>query len=99
MLFCLICLVYDGNKRFGESCYRLISRNGRFIYLKTRGYLEIDPKNLAVESFVCINTLISEEEGKALIKEMKQKYSVIIGAQAEQYALVLIIFFFFPVLH
>lgn len=87
--------MYDSNKRIGESCYRLIGRNGRFIYLKTRGYLEIDHKNHAVESFVCINTLISEEEGQSLINEMKQKYSVIIGAKADQYDSVLIIFYAF----
>lgn len=60
----------------GESCYRLVTRSGEFIYLKTTGFLEIDSKTHAVQSFVCINTLLDEKEGRALVREMKEKYSV-----------------------
>lgn len=34
------------------SCYRLLCRNGEFIYLKTRGYLEVDSDTNAVRSIV-----------------------------------------------
>ncbi|XP_058122193.1 basic helix-loop-helix ARNT-like protein 1 [Anopheles coustani] len=69
--------MYDYNQN-GESCYRLMSRTGDFIYLKTRGYLEVDSDTKVVQSFVCINTLVSEEEGQRLVREMKRKFSVIV---------------------
>jgi hypothetical protein len=70
--------VYDLNRPFGESCYRLISRTGQFVYLKTRGFLEVDEETHQVHSFVCVNTLIPDDEGRRLVKEMKKKFSVII---------------------
>lgn len=68
--------MYDRGESRGSSCYRLISRNGQFIYLRTFGYLEIDDQGI-VESFVCINTLVSENEGRQLINEMKKRFSAI----------------------
>ena len=56
-----------------------MSRTGQFIYLKTRGSLEIDDKTREVHSFVCVNTLVSDEEGRRLIREMKKKFSAIIS--------------------
>lgn len=70
--------MYDLSKPQGESCYRLLSRTGNFIYLKTRGFLEIDAKTNRVHSFVCVNTLVSEEEGKRLVQDMKRHYAVMI---------------------
>ncbi|XP_050098036.1 endothelial PAS domain-containing protein 1-like isoform X1 [Anopheles aquasalis] len=69
--------MYDCNQN-GESCYRLMARTGDFIYLKTRGYLEVDNDTKVVQSFVCINTLVSEEEGQRMVREMKRKFSVIV---------------------
>jgi len=71
--------VYDFGRSYGESCYRLMSRTGQFIYLKTRGCLEVDDKTRQVHSFVCVNTLVSDEEGRRLIREMKKKFSAIIS--------------------
>lgn len=71
--------MYDFGRSYGESCYRLMSRTGQFIYLKTRGSLEVDDKTRQVHSFVCVNSLVSDEEGKRLIKEMKKKFSAIIS--------------------
>lgn len=70
--------MYDFSRPQGESCYRLLNKSNQFIYLKTRGFLEIDEKTNTVHSFVCINTLVSEEEGNRLINEMKRHYAVII---------------------
>lgn len=70
--------MYDFNQPNGESCYRLMTRTGDFIYLKTRGYLEVDDSTKVVKSFVCINTLVSDEEGRRLVQEMKRKFSVIV---------------------
>ena len=70
--------MYDYSSSYGESCYRLMARTGQFIYLKTRGYLDIDRDTNQVRSFVCHNILISEEEGKQLIHEMKKKFAIMI---------------------
>ncbi|XP_030765878.1 circadian locomoter output cycles protein kaput-like isoform X2 [Sitophilus oryzae] len=68
--------MYDKGESRGNSCYRLKSRNGEFIYLKTFGFLEIDKKGI-VESFVCVNTLVNEDEGQMEIREMKRRYGAI----------------------
>lgn len=73
--------VYDFSRPYGESCYRLMSRTGQFIYLKTRGCLEVDEKTRQVHSFVCVNTLVSDDEGRRLIREMKKKFSAIISEE------------------
>ncbi|XP_077301658.1 uncharacterized protein LOC143922307 [Arctopsyche grandis] len=77
--------MYDCNRHYGESCYRLINRTGNFIHLKTKGYLEINQRNNVVESFVCLNTLVSEDEGMALINQMKKRYSVIVDPESKEY--------------
>lgn len=56
-----------------------MSRTGQFIYLKTRGVLEVDDKTRQVHSFVCVNSLVSDDEGRRLIREMKKKFSAIIS--------------------
>ncbi|CAH1110029.1 unnamed protein product [Psylliodes chrysocephalus] len=68
--------MYDRGEMKGSSCYRLQSRNGQFIYLRTNGFLEIDDSG-TVECFTCINTLVSEMEGLQLIEDMKKRYSAI----------------------
>ncbi|XP_031826449.1 uncharacterized protein LOC116424323 isoform X2 [Nomia melanderi] len=59
----------------GSSCYRLLSKTGEFIYLRSHGYLELDEDTQTVVSFVCINTLMSEEEGEQLVQQMKKRFS------------------------
>lgn len=71
--------MYDRGESRGSSCYRLQSRNGQFIYLRTFGFLEIDDQGI-VESFVCVNTLVPEQEGKQLINDMKKRYSALINS-------------------
>lgn len=55
-----------------------MTRTGDFVYLKTRGYLEVDDNSKKVQSFVCINTLVTDDEGRQLVREMKRKFSVIV---------------------
>lgn len=74
--------MYDCNSNYGESYFRLLSRNGNFIYLQTKGFLEIDNKTKKVHSFVCINTLLTEDEGRKKVQEMKNRFSVIINGKA-----------------
>ncbi|XP_017052238.1 uncharacterized protein LOC108095586 [Drosophila ficusphila] len=73
--------MYDCNSDYGESCYRLLSRNGRFIYLHTKGFLEIDRGSNKVHSFLCVNTLLDEKAGRQKVQEMKEKFSTIIKAE------------------
>lgn len=68
--------VYNQNQLFGESCYRLMTKNGEFIYLRTRGRLDVDTSSRAVTSFVCTNTEVDEREGKQLIKMMKERFTL-----------------------
>ena len=70
--------MYDYSSPYGESCYRLMARTGQFIYLRTRGYLDIDRDSNQVRSFVCHNALVDEEEGKKLVREMKKKFAIMI---------------------
>lgn len=59
-----------------------MSRTGEFIYMRTMGYLDIDRDTNQVRTFVCVNTLVSEGEGKRLIEEMKQRFTIMIqGAE------------------
>ncbi|XP_076670678.1 uncharacterized protein LOC143369986 isoform X2 [Andrena cerasifolii] len=67
--------MYDRAETCGSSCYRLRSKTGEFIYLRTHGYLEFDKDTQTVESFVCINTLVPEEEGMQLVRQMKKRFS------------------------
>ncbi|XP_032597343.1 uncharacterized protein LOC6569227 isoform X2 [Drosophila grimshawi] len=76
--------MYDCNSSYGESTYRLFTRNGNIIYLQSKGYLEIDKETNRVHSFVCVNTLLDDEEGKRRVQEMKKKFSVIINTQIPQ---------------
>lgn len=76
--------VYDCNNSYGESTYRLFTRNGKIIYLQSKGFLEIDKETNKVHSFVCVNTLLDDEEGKRRVQDMKKKFSVIINTRIPQ---------------
>ncbi|KAM7348339.1 germ cell-expressed bHLH-PAS isoform 1-T7 [Cochliomyia hominivorax] len=76
--------MYDCNSSYGESTYRLFTRNGKIIYLHTKGFLEIDKNTNKVHSFICVNTLLDEEEGKRRVEYMKNKFSVIINTKIPQ---------------
>lgn len=71
--------MYDRAETCGSSCYRLTSKTGESIYLRTHGYLEIDKDSQIAVSLVCINTLVSEEEGIKLMKQMKKRYSATVS--------------------
>ncbi|XP_023727039.1 neuronal PAS domain-containing protein 2 isoform X2 [Cryptotermes secundus] len=80
--------MYDrGKATYGRSCYRLLSKTGQFIYLRTHGYLEYDKDTQNIVSFICINTLVSEEEGMQLVQEMKSRFSVNMLSSRQQAAL------------
>nr|UDN65263.1 methoprene-tolerant protein isoform 1 [Prorhinotermes simplex] len=68
-------MYHHGRQSFGNSCYRLLSKTGQFIYLQTHGYLEYDRESKKMVSFLCVNTLVSEEEGIQLMQDMKAQYA------------------------
>lgn len=80
-VICVLRQMYDQSREYGESYYRLMSRSGHFIYMRTRGYLEIEKGTKNVQSFVCVNSVIGEEYGIRMMKEMKKKYSVIVDME------------------
>lgn len=75
--------VYFKGLSYGSSCYRLLSKNGEFVYMKTYGYLELNSNEDKIGSFICVNTLVSEKEGKLEIKKMKERFTPLIRSQAE----------------
>ncbi|CAK1556366.1 unnamed protein product [Leptosia nina] len=83
-VICVLRQMYDQSKEFGESYYRLMSRSGHFIYMRTRGFLEIDKGTKKVQSFVCVNSVIGEQYGRKMMEEMKRKYSVIVDVDRTQ---------------
>lgn len=70
--------MYDNYDEQGESYYRLLTRNGKFIYLHSQGYYDTVDTSRNVYSFVCINTLLDEEEGRYYMEDMKRRFSTII---------------------
>ncbi|XP_039961385.1 uncharacterized protein LOC120775315 [Bactrocera tryoni] len=70
--------MYDNFDEQGESYYRLLARNGTFIYLHSQGYYDTVDTERNVYSFVCINTLLDEEEGRYYMEDMKRRFSTII---------------------
>ncbi|CAH2103878.1 unnamed protein product [Euphydryas editha] len=71
--------MYDQHRLVGESCYRLMTKNREFIYMRTLGRLDVDTDTKAVRTFVCTNTVVQEEEGKHLIKLMKRKFTLMVN--------------------
>ncbi|XP_063393388.1 neuronal PAS domain-containing protein 2-like isoform X2 [Cydia fagiglandana] len=75
--------MYDQHRLYGESCYRLMMKNGQFIYMRTRGALEVETGTKAVTSFVCTNTMMNPDEGQHLIKMMKMKFTMLVNNNQE----------------
>ncbi|XP_060872103.1 uncharacterized protein LOC132946239 isoform X1 [Metopolophium dirhodum] len=75
--------MYFKGQSFGSSCYRLLSKNGEFVYMRTHGFLQLNPIEDTIESFICVNTLVSPEEGKRELIEMKKRFTPLIVAASE----------------
>lgn len=75
--------MYFKGQSFGSSCYRLLSKNGQFVYMKTYGFLELNPDEDQVASFICVNVLVSPEEGKREILKMRQRFTPLIRSHSE----------------
>lgn len=75
--------MYDLGQGAGGSAYRLKAKTGAYIYLRTQGFLEFNKKSGEVDALICINSLLTEEEGERLIKEMKIRFAATV-AQCQQ---------------
>ncbi|KAK7073111.1 hypothetical protein SK128_001554, partial [Halocaridina rubra] len=51
-------LMFTSTQGEGIVSYRLKCKNGEFVTLKSRGFLEVNKQTGQVESFVCINTVL-----------------------------------------
>nr|AYI50057.1 juvenile hormone receptor methoprene-tolerant [Myzus persicae] len=75
--------MYFKGQSFGSSCYRLLSKNGEFVYMRTHGFLQLNPNEDTIESFICVNTLVPPEQGKRELIEMKKRFTPLIVAASE----------------
>ena len=55
--------------------YRLFTNTGELICLQTKGFLEYNKETKMIESFLCINTLIREEDEARYLNEQKEKFT------------------------
>ena len=51
--------------------------------MRTHGFLQLNPNEDTIESFICVNTLVSPEQGKREIIEMKKRFTPLIVAASE----------------
>ncbi len=70
----ILFIVYCRGENYGLSCYRLKTKNDEFIYLKSYGYLEFNTHTETYSSFICVNSVVSKEEGEHEISQMKKKF-------------------------
>ncbi len=42
------------------TSYRLLCKDGDYIHIQTKGYLEINPETQKVDSFMCINYVVTK---------------------------------------
>jgi PAS domain len=80
----LFCLVYNKGGGYGMSTYRLQSKTGEFIFLRTHGHLEYDKETNKPISFICVNTLLTKSEGWKGLEAMKERFSAQITAKSPE---------------
>ncbi|XP_059080647.1 circadian locomoter output cycles protein kaput-like [Tigriopus californicus] len=59
----------------GFTTYRLLCRDGNYITLQTRGYLEFNKHTQKVESFMAVNTILDDEEGKKYLEQQRERFT------------------------
>ncbi len=59
----------------GFATYRLRCKSGEYIAVQSRGYLEYDRQTQKIESFMCVNTVLREDEGERHIQEQRDKFT------------------------
>ncbi|CAN8006232.1 unnamed protein product [Ixodes hexagonus] len=63
------------NSGKGVVVYRLRRRDESFIFLRSSGYLQYDQATMQMDHFVCINTLMTEEDGQRELRTFFERFS------------------------
>lgn len=63
------------NSGKGVVVYRLKRRDESFIFLRSSGYLQYDQATMQMDHFVCINTLMTEEDGQRELRTFFERFS------------------------
>ncbi|XP_065557066.1 basic helix-loop-helix ARNT-like protein 1 isoform X2 [Artemia franciscana] len=66
-------LMFSSRDGEGTISYRLCRCDGGFIYLRSRGHVEYESGSNRAKSLICINTLLSEEDGKKALEQVKSE--------------------------
>lgn len=72
-------LMFTSTQGQGTVSYRLRCKDGAHITLRSRGFLEVNKQTGQVESFVCINTVLSVKEAAAEIRNQRRRLLPIIA--------------------
>lgn len=67
--------MFANNSGKGVVVYRLRNRDGTFIYMRSAGYLQYDQTTMQVDHFVCINSLMSSEDGERELRGFFERFS------------------------
>nr|XP_053647831.1 serine/threonine-protein kinase pakD-like [Cherax quadricarinatus] len=67
----ILLTVFSSSKGQGIVSYRLRCKDGTHVTLRSRGYIEVNQTG-QVETFVCINTVVSTKEAKDEIKNQRR---------------------------
>ncbi|XP_076319061.1 uncharacterized protein LOC143230005 isoform X2 [Tachypleus tridentatus] len=67
-------LMFSSSGEQATIVYRLKTRNHSWVYLKSFGELKYDNSSGQIDHFVCVNHVLSEEDGKHELQEFTQRY-------------------------
>lgn len=76
--------MFASNSGKGVVVYRLRTRDDSFIFLRSSGYLQYDQGTMQMDHFVCINALMTEEEGQRELQTFFERFSPHITAMSVQ---------------
>ncbi|XP_069980638.1 circadian locomoter output cycles protein kaput [Penaeus vannamei] len=74
-------LMLTSSQGQGVVSYRLRCKDGKYVTLRTRGFLEFNKQKGQVDSFVCINTVLSVKDAASEIKNQRRKLLPMITCQ------------------
>ncbi|XP_076037059.1 uncharacterized protein LOC143022628 isoform X2 [Oratosquilla oratoria] len=65
--------MFGSSQGQGTVMTRLMTQNGETVNVRSRGYLEVDKVTGKVDTFVCINSVVSREEAEEEMKNQRRK--------------------------
>ncbi|XP_064082096.1 neuronal PAS domain-containing protein 2-like isoform X1 [Macrobrachium nipponense] len=79
-------LMFTSTQGQGLVSYRLKCKGGSLVTLRSRGYIELNKETGQAETFVCINTVVSNKEANDEIRNQRRKLlPIIINQQSEDH--------------